>query len=42
MLAPASRPTRWMSLLDEAPESEHERIHELLDRYDTLMGALVN
>ena len=29
-------------LLDEAPESEHEKIHELLDRYDTLMAALVN
>ena len=31
-----------ISLLDEAPESEHEKIHELLDRYDTLMAALVN
>ena len=31
-----------ISLLDEAPESEHTKIHELLDRYDTLMAALVN
>jgi hypothetical protein len=31
-----------ISLLDEAPESEHEKIHDLLDRYDTLMAALVN
>lgn len=29
-------------VLDEAPESEHEKIHELLDRYDVLMAALVN
>jgi len=31
-----------VGLLDEAPESEHEQIHELLDRYDVLMSALVN
>ncbi len=31
-----------ISLLDEAAESEHEKIHALLDRYDTLMAALVN
>ena len=31
-----------ISLLDETPESEHEKIHALLDRYDTLMAALVN
>lgn len=30
-----------ISLLDEAPESEHEKIHALLDRYDTLMAGLV-
>ncbi len=31
-----------ISLLDEAPESEHQKVHELLDRYDRLMVALVN
>jgi len=31
-----------ISLLDEAPESEKHKIHALLDRYDTLMAALVN
>ena len=31
-----------ISLLDEAPESEQAKIHELLDRYDTLVAALVN
>ena len=29
-------------LLDDAPETEHEKIHALLDRYDTLLAALVN
>jgi len=28
-------------LLDEAPGSEHDNIHALFDRYDTLMVALV-
>ena len=31
-----------LSLLDEAPESEHEKIHLLLDRYDSLLAAVVN
>ncbi len=30
------------TLLDEAPESEREKIHDLLNRHDTLMATLVN
>lgn len=31
-----------ISLLNESAEAEHPAIHALLDRYDTLMAALVN
>lgn len=31
-----------VSLLDESAEAEHPAIHALLERYDTLMAALVN
>ena len=31
-----------VSLLDEAPESEHGKIHDLLLRYDMFMKSLVN
>ena len=34
--------TALISLLDESAEAEHPAIHALLDRYDTLMAALVN
>jgi hypothetical protein len=29
-------------LLDEAPESGHSRIHDLLDRYEKMMRAMVS
>ncbi len=31
-----------VALLDEAPESEHGKIHDLLLRYDLMMRSLVH